>query len=171
VTNASARAALPGGGPARARSRAVPGPTEGVELRLAAAALRFVGVLAVPVLAIAWLAAGPDGAISAGLGVTLVAGTFGVSAALLSFAARFGTAVLMGAALGGFLLRLIIYAVLLVILRPIETIHGPSLAISVAVVMIATLAFEARYVTRTPGFYWLDPAAARGEPAPERTNV
>lgn len=142
-----------------------------MELRLAAAAMRFVGAFAVPVVVVAWLAAGRDGAISAGLGVALVAGTFGVSAALLSLAARFGPAAIMGAALGGFLVRMLIYAVLLVVLRPVEAIHGPSLAISVAVVMIATLVLEARYVTRTPGFYWLDPAAARNGAAPERTNV
>ncbi|MPZ87644.1 MAG: hypothetical protein GEU81_06120 [Nitriliruptorales bacterium] len=138
---------------------------------MAAAAIRFAGVLAVPVVAVAWLAAGRDGAISAGLGVALVAGTFAVSAALLSLAARFGPAALMAAGLGGFVVRLLIYAALLVVLRPVEAIHGPSLAVSVAVVMIATLVFEARYVTRTPGFYWLDPAAARRAAAPERTNV
>lgn len=169
MTNAGAQTAPVGRGSGGLRSE--PEPSAAVELRLAAAALRVVAALVVPVLAGAWLAAGRSGVISAGVGIGLVAGTFVLSAVFLSVAARFGPGALLGAALGGYILRLMIYALLLVVLRPVELIHGPSLAISVAVVMIVTLVFEVRYVTRTPSLHWLEPAASHGAAAPERTIV
>lgn len=169
MTNPSTRTTPAPGGPGARSPR--PARSGAVELRLAGAALRVVGVLAAPVLGVAWLAAGRDGLVSAGLGVALVAGTYVLSAAFLSYAARFGPGAVLGAALGGYALRLMLYALLLVILRPVEAIHGPSLAISVAVVMIATLVFEVRYAIRTPSLFWLEPAAPRSAAGPERTMV
>jgi hypothetical protein len=142
-----------------------------VELRLAGAALGVVGALAVPVLAVAWLAVGREGLLSAALGIALVAGTYVLSALFLSVAARFGPAAVLGAALGGYALRLMLYGVLLVVLRPVEAIHGPTLALSAASVMISTLVFEVWYASRTPSLFWLEPAAPRSAGRPERTTM
>jgi hypothetical protein len=154
----------------RAPSSAAPQNSRAVELRIAASAVRFVAVLAVPLLGAGWLAAGRGGLLGAGIAVALVAGMFAMSASLLSFAARLGPSALMAAALGGFALRLMIYALLIVLLRPVEAIHGPTLAVSAAVLLVATLTWEARYVSRTPGFFWVD-ASTPAPGDPERTRA
>lgn len=145
-----------------------PRPGDPIELQLAVGALKAIAVLAAPVILGAWLAVGTSGAIGAAVAVAVVAGMYLMSGALLSYAARFGPGALMAAALGGFALRLMIYALLLVLLRPVEAIHGPSLAISAAVLLVLTLVWEARIVSRTPNLYWIDAAAASPRPQPPR---
>jgi len=139
-------------------------PRAPVELRIAGSALRFLALIAVPVLAVAWLAAGPRGLNGALVGVGVVAGMFAIAAGLTALAAPHGTSALFTAILGGYALRLGIYAALMVWLRPVEAIDGPSLAISAAVVLMATLAYESWHLMRTPQLFWIDPAAS----APER---
>jgi hypothetical protein len=145
----------------RVKSRPAP------ELRIMRSALAAVGVLAVPVLGVAWYVAGTSGLLGAGIGVALVAVLFLVTGVAMSVAAPHGPAALMAAALGGFAAQFVLYALLLVLLRPVEAIHGPSLAIGTAVVMVATLAFEAWHVNRVPSFFWVDPAAGRTAAAQE----
>lgn len=132
------------------------GAARPVELQVAASALKAVAALALPVLGAGWLAAGRNGLLGAAIAIALVAGMFAISAALLSLAARFGPSALLAAALGGFALRLALYGVLLVVLQPVEAIHGPTLAISSAVLLVVTLTFEAWHVMRTPQLHWID---------------
>jgi hypothetical protein len=135
-------------------------------------ALKFLAVIAVPVICIAWLVAGQDGALSAGIAIALVAGMYLMSGALLSYAAKIGPEALMAAALGGFALRLCIYGLLLVLLTPIERIDGPTLAVTAALLIVATLVFEARMVSRMPHLYWVDAQAAhRSSPQPTRKSA
>ena len=154
-----------------------------VELRIAGSALRFMALLALPTLGVAWFAAGREGLNGALVGAAVVAGMFAVAAGLSALAAPHGPTALFTAVLGGFALRLGAYAALIVWLRPVEAIHGPSLAISAAVLLMSTLAYEAWHVSRTPQFFWIDASAAirpqdRGPdpelplraPAPERTS-
>lgn len=154
--------------PALTPAPSAPRPGDPIELQLAVGALKAVAVLAAPIIAGAWLAAGVGGAIGAAVAVAVVAGMYLMSGMLLSYAARFGPGALMAAALGGFGLRLMIYALLLVLLRPVEVIHGPSLAISAAVLLVLTLIWEARIVSRTPNLYWIDAAAATPRPTSTR---
>ncbi|HUH07751.1 MAG TPA: hypothetical protein VML96_08090, partial [Egibacteraceae bacterium] len=93
------------------------------------------------------------------IAAALVLAMFGLSGVSVAFAARFGPSAVMAAALGGFMLRLVAYALLIVLLRPVEAIHGPSLAISAAVLLIATLVCEAWLVITRPGFFWVDTSA------------
>lgn len=139
-----------------------------VELHVAASALKAVAVLALPVLGAGWIAAGPNGLLGAGIAVALVAGMFAISAALLSLAARFGPSALLAAALGGFALRLALYGVLMVLLEPVEAIHGPTLAISAAVLLVVTLCFEVWHVSRRPELFWLDVTPT---PAEQRSHA
>jgi hypothetical protein len=145
-----------------------PGPGDPVELHLAVGALKAIAVLAAPIVAAAWFAAGSGGALGAGIAVAVVAGMYLMSGALLSYAGRFGPSALMAAALGGFAMRLMIYALLLVLLQPVEAIHGPSLAISAAVLLVLTLIWEVRLVSRTPNLYWIDARAAAAAPPSTR---
>lgn len=145
--------------------------TVAVELRIAGSALRFLAVLALPTLAAAWWYAGREGLNGALVGIGVVAGMFAVSAVLSALAAPHGPAALFAAVLGGYALRLGIYAALIVLLRPVAAIDGPSLAVSAAVVLLATLAYEAWHICRTPQFFWIDPSAAATSVAPERTSL
>jgi hypothetical protein len=137
-------------------------PTDPVELRLAGSAIRLIAALAVPVVAVAFALAGRPGALGAVLGAAIVGGVFLLSAALLSSAARLGPTALLAAALGGYLLRLLLYAVLIVVLRPVEAFSHESLALSTAFLLIAALVWEVRLVSRTPGLFWLEAGAETG---------
>ncbi|CAN5168753.1 hypothetical protein BH20ACT9_BH20ACT9_08700 [soil metagenome] len=145
------------------RGAPAPGPPQDVELRLARSAVVFVTLLAVPVVGVAALVAGGGGALGAAIGAAVVVGMFAMSGATLSWAARLGPTALMGAALGGYLLRLMIYALLIVLLRPVEAIHGPSLAVSAAVLLVAALVWEVRTVSRLPGLFWVQTGNRPGQ--------
>ena len=135
--------------------------TDGVELRLARSAALFLVVLGIPVIAVAGLAAGWPGSASAAIGTAVVIGMFLMAGALMSWAARISPAALMGAVLGGYLVRLMIYAGLIVLLRPVEWLSGPSLAISTAVLLVAVLAWEVRVASRNPSMFWVDAGAGQ----------
>jgi len=143
------------------------------ELRIAGSAMRAVLVLAVPCLALATVLAGPRGLLGAGIGAAVVLGMFAISAALSALAAPHGPSAMLLATVGGFALRLVIYAILIVVLDPVEAIHGPSLAVSAAVLLVGTLAWEVRHVSRTPGFWWVHTAApsAASPVGTERTTA
>ena len=138
---------------------------DGVELRLARSAAIFVVALGIPVIAIAGLAAGAAGAASAAAGATVVIGMFLMAGATMSWAARISPAALMGAVLGGYLVRLVVYALLIILLRPVEWLSGTSLAISTAVLLVAVLAWEVRVASRNPSMFWIDATAGQGAPA------
>jgi hypothetical protein len=134
---------------------------DGVELRLARSAIAFIVVLGIPVVAVAGLLGGVPGALSAGIGALVVIGMFLMAGATMSWAARISPAALMGAVLGGYLVRLVIYALLIVLLRPVEWLSGTSLAISTAILLVAVLAWEVRVASRNPSMFWIDPAAGQ----------
>ena len=132
---------------------------DAIELRLARSAAIFLVVLGIPVIAVAGLLAGTAGALSAAIGAAVVIGMFLMAGALMSWAARISPAALMGAVLGGYLLRLMVYALLIIVLRRVEWLSGPSLAISTAILLVAVLAYEVRTVSRTPSLFWIDASA------------
>jgi hypothetical protein len=143
------------------------------ELRIAASATRAVLLLAVPCLILAAVFAGPGGLLGASIGAAVVLGMFGISAAVAARAARISDTAVLVANVAGFALRLFIYALLIVILDPVEAIHGPSLAITAAVLLVGSLAWEVRHVSRTPGFWWVR-TGAPGPASPvgtERTTA
>lgn len=138
-----------------------PTSADPIELRLARSAVAFLLVLGVPVVAVTYLIAGINGALSAAIGAAVVIGMFLMAGALMSWAARIGPAALMGAVLGGYMLRLFIYAALIILLEPVEWISGPSLAIATAILLVAVLAYEVRVVSRRPSLFWVDAAAGK----------
>lgn len=132
-----------------------------VELRMARSAVTLVLALALPALVVSGLVAGAGGVLGAAIAAALIAVMFLSQAALLDRAARISPTAMMAAALGGFAVRLLGYALLIVLLRPVEAIHGPSLAVTAAVLLVASLAWEARHVSRSPGFFLVDASAGR----------
>lgn len=131
------------------------------EVLLARAAARAGGVFAVPAVGLAWLLRGTAGALSALGAVVLVVGVLALTARSLAWAAAHGPVALQATALGGFMLRLVIYAGAIVALRPVEAIDGPVLAITVASTTIVVLATEVRFALRNSQIWWVDAAQRR----------
>ncbi len=113
---------------------------------MARAALRVGVVLAILAVIIAGTFRGLPGALTALGAVVLVVGQFAITGRSLAWAAKFGPTAVQATALGGFGLRLMIYAGLIIALRPVEAIDGPVLAITTAASLILLLAYEVRLV-------------------------
>lgn len=138
-----------------AGSASLPAPGSG-ERRLATGAMRALGILAVPVLAVAGLAEGVPGALGAAVGLGFVALLFGASAWALSWAVRRGHRSALGVLLGGAVGRLMLYAGALTVLSRVDMLHRTSLALATAVAVAVTLAYELRLLARTPQLFWVE---------------
>lgn len=137
-------------------------PDEPIEWRMALRGVALTLALGVPFMAGAawWL--GTPGLAGAGLAVAVVAGMQALSGAALSLAAPFGPSALFAAALGGYVVKLCIYALLMVLLGDAEGIDGPSLAVTAAILLVVALAWQTRLVLRDKRLFWVaDPAIGR----------
>lgn len=144
----------PESGVERATPNAV-GPREPLEWRLALRTVLFAVGLGVVFVAAAAVLVGREGALGAAIAVAVVAGSLLLSGAGMSLAAPFGPHALMAAVLGGYLLKLMIYALLIVLLRDVESIHGESLAITAAVLLIVALVRQVRVALRDQRLFWV----------------
>jgi hypothetical protein len=129
------------------------------ERQLALGALRVLGLLAVPAAALAWLVAGPAGAVGALIGLALVLVLFGASAALLAWVAARRADAGIGLLVAGAVGRLVLYVLTLGLLSQVSWVHRPSLAIATVTAIAVTMAYELRLLARTPRLFWLDTAA------------
>lgn len=113
------------------------------------------------VLAIAALVAGVDGALSAGVGLVLVTANFAAAAASLAWAARVNLAVLMGVALFGYLVRISLLFVAVLVLRDLDWVHVASLGCTIVITHLGLLAWELRYVSASLAHPALKPASPK----------
>lgn len=103
-----------------------------------------------PVLvAVAGLAAGVDGAVSATVGIALVLVNFIAAAASLAWAARVNFALLMGVALFGYLIRITALFGAVFVLRDLAWIHLASLGCTIVVAHLGLLMWELKFVSAT----------------------
>ena len=116
------------------------------------------GLPVLPVLvvagAIGW---GVDGALSALFGVALVLANFVLSAVMLAWAAKRGPAMLMGTALGGFVLRMALLVVAVALVRDQSWLEVVPLGITVLVTHVGLLAWESRHVSASLAYPGLKP--------------
>jgi hypothetical protein len=132
-----------------------PGPA--VEAQVAAdMARRMLPVLPVLVV-LAGLIWGADGAFSAAFAVVLVLGNLALSAALLGWAARISLALLMAAALGGFILRLVLLTAVVYAVKDHGWVDIVALGITLAVTHVSLLIWETRHVSASLAFPGLKP--------------
>lgn len=124
------------------------------EPELARAGLRVLALLAPLAVAGGALAGGLAGGLTAAAAVGLLAVWQLASALPSAWAARRGPGQLVGVALGGFALRLVLLAVAMIALRPVDAIDGPVLAVTVAVGLVALLGREVHVLMRHDE-YWL----------------
>lgn len=123
------------------------------------------GVKWLPVLVLlCGLLAGRDGAISSAYAVAIVLANLVLSAALLVWSARISLGALMGAALFGFLLRLGLVFLAVVVVKDSSWMHFPALGISLIVTHLGLLFWELRYVSLSLAHPGLKPT--RNHPVP-----
>ena len=140
------------------------------ERRLASGALRALGMLTPPVVAVAAVGAGWAGSAGAAAGLALVAVLFGGSAALLGWVGRRRPSRATGILLGGALGRLLFYVLALTALAQLDSLHRPSLAIATATAIGVTLAYELRLMSRMPRLFWVDARAGHPDAVPPATR-
>ena len=136
-----------------------PGPA--VEAQVAVDMVKR-GLPALPVLVlVAGLIWGPDGAASGAFAVALVLGNLALSAALLGRAARISLALLMGAALGGFVLRLLLLTAVVWLVKDQAWVDITALGVTLIVTHLGLLIWETRHVSASLAYPALKPTGGR----------
>ena len=139
--------------------KADPGPA--VEAQLAADMVkRMLPVLPVLVI-VAGLLSGYDGAASCAFAVALVLGNLALSAALLGRAARISLALLMAAALGGFVLRLFLLTAIVWAVKDQSWVDIPALGFTLIVTHLGLLVWETRHVSASLAYPGLKPTPTK----------
>ena len=132
-----------------------PGPA--VEAQVAGDMIRrMLPVLPVLVL-VAGLVWGVDGAASAAFAVALVLANLFLSAAVLGWAARRSLALLMAAALGGFIVRLVLLTVVVYAVKDQGWVDIVSLGITLALTHVGLLLWETRHVSASLAYPGIKP--------------
>lgn len=105
------------------------------------------GLIVAPVLiaicAVLW---GVDGMWSSAYGVVLVLVNFGLAAGLVALTARISLALMMGGVLFGYLLRLGLILVAVLLVRGASWISLPALGATIIVTHLGLLVWEMKYV-------------------------
>ena len=130
-----------------------PAPEQQLARDLARRAVPVAPVL-VLVGALGW---GLGGALSAGYGVVLVVVNFLLAAALITWAGRISLGFLMGAVLGGYILRLGLLAAAVLVVRDAGWLEPVPLGLTVVVTHLGLLVWETRYVSASLAFPVLKP--------------
>lgn len=111
------------------------------------------------VLVVALLIGGIDSALSVGFGIGLALANFVISAAMLAWAARISIGLLMGVALGGYLVRLGLITTAVLLVKDLGWVQLVPLCLALLVAHLGLLAWEARFVSTSLAFPGLKPPA------------
>lgn len=133
---------------------------EAPEYELVGDLLRKALPVAPVAVAVAAIFAGLDGALSAGVGVALVAGNLLLAAASLVWAGRISLGLLMGVALGGYAVRIGLLFLIVLLLQDLDWIHLPSLGLTLVVTHLGLLFWELRYVSASLAHPGLKPTTS-----------
>lgn len=119
------------------------------------------GLIAAPVLlAVCAALWGLDGLRGGLIGIAIVLVNFLLSAALITSTARISLGLMMGAALFGYLLRLGLILVVVLLVRDAGWISLPALGLTIIVTHLGLLLWELRYVSASLAFPGLKPPNA-----------
>lgn len=121
------------------------------------------------IVAVAGVLAGVDGALSAAVAVVLVAANLLLAAASLVWAGRISLSLLMGVALGGYVVRIGLLFLVVFLLQDLAWIHLASLGLTLVITHLGLLFWELRYVSASLAHPGLKPATAPAtSPSKER---
>jgi hypothetical protein len=117
------------------------------------------GVWVAPVLilvgATIW---GADGAASVAYGLAIVLANFALSAGLIAWSSRISLALLMGTVLFGFLIRLAVIFLAVMVVRDASWMNLPALGLTIIVTHLGLLFWELKYVSASMAFPGLKPS-------------
>jgi hypothetical protein len=131
---------------------------EAVETQLAFDMVKRAVPVAPIIVALAWIAWGSRGAWSALLAIAVVAVNLVLAALSLAWAARISPAALMGTALFGFLLRMMLVTGVVVAVKHASWINLTALAVTILVTHLGLLVIETKYVGANLAFPGLKPS-------------
>lgn len=123
--------------------------------------LRLAAPVAPAVVALSGIVWGVDGALSAGFGIGLVLVNLVASAALLAWAAGVSPTALLAAALGGFLVRMVLVVLALTAVHDQPWVELVPLGVTVLATNLALLAWESRHVSATLAYPVHKPSGVR----------
>jgi hypothetical protein len=134
---------------------------EPVEVKVTADMVKR-GLWVTPVLiGVAYLIWGSEGAASAAFAIGLVLVNFLLSAALIAYTAKISLGLMMGATLFGYLIRLGLIMLAVVLVKDAGWISLPALGTTIIVTHLGLLLWELKYVAISLAFPGLKPATAR----------
>jgi hypothetical protein len=135
--------------------------TPAVERELAFDMLRR-GLPAAPVVVLLAAAVwGTAGAWSAAYGIAIVAANLALSALSLTWAARISLTMIMVTAMLGFLVRMALVTVAIVLVKDEAWVSLPALGATVVVTQLGLLFWETRYVSASLAFPGLKPVTRK----------
>ena len=106
--------------------------------------LPFVPLVAVVAVGLGYVAGGADAAWSAAIGIAIVTANFLMFALSIAWAATISPTMIAIVALGGYLVRLIVFTVALVILTKLSWFSPVAFALTLVPATIALLVYEAK---------------------------
>ena len=109
--------------------------------------LPFAPAAVVVAFVVGWLVGGSDDAWSAAIAVIVVAANFVAFALSIAWAARISPAMLAVVALGGYLMRLIVYTLVLVGLNTLAWFSPLAFTLALMPAVIGLLVYEARLLS------------------------
>ena len=131
--------------------------TDAVETQLAFDMLKHAVPFAPVVVLLSWLVWGSKGAWSALLAVAVVVVNLLLSSLSLAWAARVSPTVLMGVALGGFLVRMMLVTAVVIAVKGSAWVDLTALAVAILVTHLTLLIWETRYVGANLAYPGLKP--------------
>ena len=139
------------------RPTAAEAAADAVETQLALDMLKHAVPFAPFVVLLSWLVWGSRGAWSALLAVAVVVVNLLLSSISLAWAARVSPTALMGAALGGFLVRMMLVTAVVVAVKGSAWVDLTALAVAILVTHLSLLIWETRYVGANLAYPGLKP--------------
>jgi hypothetical protein len=121
--------------------------TQAYEREVARDLARRVLIVAPNAIVAGALVSGTGGAVSAAIGLALVAANFVVAARVISWTARRSPGAVMSVMLGSYLVRMGVLFGIALLLGQLSWIDLPVLVVTIAVVHISLLAWETRHVS------------------------
>lgn len=132
------------------------------ERELVRRVLPFVPLAVIAAFAIGWIAGGSGAAWSAAIAVAIVAANFVAFALSIAWAARISPTMLAIVALGGYLVRLIIFTMVLVGLNTLAWFSPLAFVLALMPAVIALLVYEAKILSgRMQADMWTFEGAAQ----------
>jgi hypothetical protein len=126
----------------------VKAPVEAIVARQTVGRAVVVGPL---IIAVAWLLRGADGLVASAIGVAIVVANFLLAGVILSWAATVSLKVYHAAALLGFVVRLGLITVSMLLIASVFEVDRPAMGISAVVAYFTLLTWEAWALTKGPG--------------------